>query len=599
MSHGRGCCQVVADHVADGDAHRAVGQRQQVVEVAAHVGGGGRAHVVRRGRDPGQVGQLGQQGALQGLRDRVLLLVQPHVVHGHRFPERQVLGEVEVLGREGAAVPGHEGHRAQRPPAGHQRHGEHRRPAQPHEELGSARQGQGLPHPLLGHLSDEHRLGGGQAAQGGRALGEVPGVQDGELGELLLPAVAMPRGRLPDDAVVVDHGEEDPVGQQRDAQRGQPVEQLRHVQRGAQRAGGLGHQRQPALRPLGVGPRPLGVGTGPLGVRAGLFSLPTGRPFGAEGGGPLLLDPHPLGHVGLHADEGHQAPVAVEHRRDGQLVPEGGAVLAVVQQRRGDRLLLAQRLAELLHPGGVGGRALQEPAVAADDLLGAVAGDPGEGRVDPDQGVVGLAGVGDGEGDVGGDDGAVAQRLQLGIEVGEPVPLLQVQEHHQRQPLGAGVAGQRETGDPQQQVVRRRVRGPVGVGAPAGGQPDRLTGQWPALGHVRQRAAGAGQGRAGEVGQPGRGAPGVDRHRQPDVPGEFDGGGVGVDDAPVGLVDDQHRDRHVAEHRRQHRLGARRVGAGDGGLGGADDGGLLRLFRATAGELVPPGEDGGGLGRDT
>jgi hypothetical protein len=65
------------------------------------------------------------------------------------------------------------------------------------------------------------------------------------------------------------------------------------------------------------------------------------------------------------------------------------------------------RSALLVDGGGVGRRPLQEAAVAPDDLLGRVAGDPRERRVDPDQGVVRLPGIGDGEGDVRGDDRAL------------------------------------------------------------------------------------------------------------------------------------------------------------------------------------------------
>src|SRR3712207_7184294 len=51
-----------------------------------------------------------------------------------------------------------------------------------------------------------------------------------------------------------------------------------------------------------------------------------------------------------------------------------------------------------LFRSGVGVRALQEAAVAAHRLPVGVPGDPAEGGVDPDQRVVRLAGVGDGEG---------------------------------------------------------------------------------------------------------------------------------------------------------------------------------------------------------
>ena len=66
------------------------------------------------------------------------------------------------------------------------------------------------------------------------------------------------------------------------------------------------------------------------------------------------------------------SPLAVEDRADRQLVPEGGAVLAVVQQRRGAPCAApASAGADLGDRGGIGRRALEEAAVAADDLLGA------------------------------------------------------------------------------------------------------------------------------------------------------------------------------------------------------------------------------------
>ena len=107
------------------------------------------------------------------------------------------------------------------------------------------------------------------------------------------------------------------------------------------------------------------------------------------------------------------SPRAVEDRADRQLVPEGGAVLAVVQQRHRDGPPAASVPAGCAATASVGRRALQEPAVAADRLLGGVAGDPRERRVDPHQRVARLPGVGDGEADVGGHHRPVAQRLQL------------------------------------------------------------------------------------------------------------------------------------------------------------------------------------------
>ena len=135
----------------------------------------------------------------------------------------------------------------------------------------------------------------------GRARAEVPDVQGGELLQLVVPAVPVPGGELAHVAVVVEQRDEHPVGQPRDAQRRQPVEQLGHVERGDQRAGRLGHERQPALGALGVGLRALGVGPRLLGDRPGELRLLPGGLLGGEGRLPLALDPDPLGDVGLHA----------------------------------------------------------------------------------------------------------------------------------------------------------------------------------------------------------------------------------------------------------------------------------------------------------
>ena len=84
MAHRRGSRDVVTDDVTDDDADGPVRQVQQVVEVAADVGRGRGADVVGGRLDAGDGGQLGQQGPLQRVGDRVLLLVEPDVVHRER-----------------------------------------------------------------------------------------------------------------------------------------------------------------------------------------------------------------------------------------------------------------------------------------------------------------------------------------------------------------------------------------------------------------------------------------------------------------------------------------------------------------------------------
>ena len=231
----------------------------------------------------------------------------------------------------------------------------------------------------------------------------------------------------------------------------------------------------------------------------------------------------------------------------------------------------AQRLADPAHRGPVGVRSLQEAAVAPDDLLVGVPGELGEGRVDPDQRVVVLAGVGDRERHVRGDDGAVAQHLQppavAVLGAGE------LEEHHQRPPVEVrgepgrrrdpvGHAREREAGDPQQPALAGRPLRGGRAGAAADGvvHDHRLTRHRHPARHERQRRAGLAHPPAAEVGQPGGVAPGVDVDRQPHrLAGELDGRRVGVHDLPPFEVDDQHRRRGGVRHLREDRRGGRRA----------------------------------------
>jgi hypothetical protein len=200
-----------------------------------------------------------------------------------------------------------------------------------------------------------------------------------------------------------------------------PVEQVHGAQVGEVRHDDAG---QPVAGAVDVGRRRhLGgrLGEQPQ-VPAGLLGLGQRR-------APLLLDDHAFGHVVLHADEVDQLALAVEHRGDRHLVPEGRAVAAVVQQHLGDRDPLVERPRDPADRRAIGGVALQEPAVAAHDLGRAVPGEPGEGRVHPDQRVVRAARVGDREGHLGGDDRAVAQHLEASALA--LVGARELQERHQ------------------------------------------------------------------------------------------------------------------------------------------------------------------------
>jgi hypothetical protein len=302
------------------------------------------------------------------------------------------------------------------------------------------------------------------------------------------------------------------VGQLRHDNARQPRARVGDIERGGHLCGGLGEQPQLSARLFGLGQR----------------------------GPALLLDEHPLGDVVLHADEVDQLTRTIEHRGDRHLVPEGRAVPAVVQQHLGDRLAGAQSGDDPVDGRTVGGRPLQQSAVAADDLGRAVLGEPGEGGIDPDQRVVLAARVGDREGRLGGDHGPVAQHLELA-----PLAVFgarELQERHQCAPvvLGPVVARQHKTGDPEQpafaglplQAGRRR---------PTPGRVvhrNRLTRHRDTPRHQRQRGVGVAHPTATEVGEPRGIAPHVDVDGQPHtVAGQLDRRGVGVDDLTLLRID--------------------------------------------------------------
>jgi len=114
-----------------------------------------------------------------------------------------------------------------------------------------------------------------------------------------------------------------------------------------------------------------------------------------------LFGPFALGDVGLEPQETRHVAVVVGDRADPDLVPERRPVGAVVDQFRRDRLGGSDALAESGHRLVVGGRALQEPAVATHEFAGVVAGQPLEPLVGVDQRRVRPAGVGDRDADAG------------------------------------------------------------------------------------------------------------------------------------------------------------------------------------------------------
>mmetsp|Transcript_40837 Transcript_40837/g.127905 ORF Transcript_40837/g.127905 Transcript_40837/m.127905 type:complete len:357 (-) Transcript_40837:397-1467(-) len=118
-------------------------------------------------------------------------------------------------------------------------------------------------------------------------------------------------------------------------------------------------------------------------------------------------------HLALHADVVDDGAVTRPQRRDKELVPERRAVLPVVEEADAHVALLLNGVADHLHRALVGARALQEAAVAAEDLIHGVARELREARRCEDDGVVRQRRIRDGE--------ALLRRLQ---GVNEPVVLL-------------------------------------------------------------------------------------------------------------------------------------------------------------------------------
>ena len=88
-----------------------------------------------------------------------------------------------------------------------------------------------------------------------------------------------------------------------------------------------------------------------------------------------------IGDIRLDADEVGDYPAAVAHRRDGEFVPEGGAVFAVVFQNYFAVMLFFQGHADLIDGSAIGIRALQEAAVLPDYFAAIVACNPLESPV--------------------------------------------------------------------------------------------------------------------------------------------------------------------------------------------------------------------------
>ncbi len=132
-----------------------------------------------------------------------------------------------------------------------------------------------------------------------------------------------------------------------------------------------------------------------LAFRAGEFLGELLRP---EVGGLPLSDIH------LRGEEIGHAPGRVPHGRNEQGVPEGRPVLAVIEDLYVQILLLCNARMKPRPISGSGFRALQEAAVAAQDLVRAKARQLGKGVVGEDDRIVVLGGVGDEHRHPGGFD---------------------------------------------------------------------------------------------------------------------------------------------------------------------------------------------------
>ena len=127
----------------------------------------------------------------------------------------------------------------------------------------------------------------------------------------------------------------------------------------------------------------------------------------------LCLEAVASGEIGEHADEMGQPAVGIMHRRDRELVVEGDAVLAVIDHLAPEGPAVMQIRPHARHHGGIGCCPLQETAVPPDGLADGIARDPLESGIDVDDGIVGSAGIGDGDG--------LRDRIQRGLPQAQPL----------------------------------------------------------------------------------------------------------------------------------------------------------------------------------
>ena len=165
-------------------------------------------------------------------------------------------------------------------------------------------------------------------------------------------------------------------------------EKDRHRLRGAR--GDLPERAQPAVEMTPV------VDAGQRIERDQLFERALGRLQVAIACPQLLVEQHALGDVLLETDVMRDRAILVMNRRHAQLVPEQGAVLAVVRQHFGKAFALGHRRTHDPALTGVDRPALEKTAVATDRIIVVVAGHALESGIDEDERGIDLTRVGDG-----------------------------------------------------------------------------------------------------------------------------------------------------------------------------------------------------------
>ena len=258
VAHQRGQggrLDALAGHVAEHDQVAAL-DRQDVVEVAAHVGVA-LAGLVSRARLPArQLGQaLRQQARLQRVRHALLRRVQARVLHRGGGAQREVLDEAEVVLVEAAAALGRDQRdHAERLVAEPHRHGHGRA----HAQLADQPQVLLVPRGALDQLLRDLRVELGRpAAQDRRHAGRSVRV-----GRVAAPQVVrhldLARVDVGDRdlvrlAVLVDHLDAAPVGEPGDDHARHALERLLVVERGGEELARLGQEPLAQLGVLGLG----------------------------------------------------------------------------------------------------------------------------------------------------------------------------------------------------------------------------------------------------------------------------------------------------------------------------------------------------------